>query len=55
MRRFPVLLLVALLTIGLVPIAANAATAEETAAKEAFQGALDGLDCVTEEGCRGSC
>jgi hypothetical protein len=51
MRRFPVLLLVALLIVGLVPIAASAATAEETAAIEAFQGALDGLDCVSEEGC----
>jgi hypothetical protein len=51
MRRIPVLLLVALLAIGLVPIAANAATAEETAAIAAFQEALDGLDCVTESGC----
>jgi hypothetical protein len=51
MRRIPVLLLVALLTIGLVPIAANAATAEETAAIAALQEALDGIECITVEGC----
>ena len=51
MRRIPVLLLVALLAIGLVPIAANAATAEETAAIAALQEALDGIECITVEGC----
>jgi hypothetical protein len=51
MRRIPVLLLVAMLTIGLVPIAANAATAEETAAIAALQEALDGIECITVEGC----
>ncbi len=51
MRRIPVLLLVALLTIGLVPIAASAQTTEEAAAIAAFEEALDGLECVTFEGC----
>jgi hypothetical protein len=51
MRRFPVLLLVAMLMIGLVPIAASAQTTEEAAAIAAFEEALDGLECVTFEGC----
>jgi hypothetical protein len=51
MRRIPVLLLVAMLMIGLVPIAASAATAEETAAIAALEEALDGLECITVEGC----
>jgi hypothetical protein len=51
MRRIPVLLLVALLTIGLVPIAANAQTPEEAAAIAAFQEALDGFECLTFDGC----
>jgi hypothetical protein len=51
MRRIPVLLLIAMLMIGLVPIAASAATAEETAAIAALEEALDGLECVTVEGC----
>ena len=44
MRRIPVLLLVALLTVGLMPTAASAATAEEAAAIAALEEALDGLD-----------
>ena len=51
MRRFPVLLLAALLILGLVPIAASAQTTEEAAAIAAFEEALDGLECVTFEGC----
>ena len=51
MRRFPILLLAALLIVGLVPVAAGAQTTEEAAAIEALQEALDGLDCVTAEGC----
>jgi hypothetical protein len=51
MRRVPVLLLAALLILGLVPVAASAQTTEEAAAIEALQEALDGLDCVTAEGC----
>ena len=51
MRRIPVLLLIAMLMIGLVPIAASAATAEETAAIAAFEEALDGIECITVEGC----
>jgi hypothetical protein len=35
----------------LVPIAASAATAEETAAIAALEEALDGLECITVEGC----
>jgi hypothetical protein len=51
MKRIPVLLLVAMLMIGLVPIAASAATAEETAAIAALEEALDGIECITVEGC----
>jgi hypothetical protein len=51
MRRIPVLLLAALLMIGLMPIAASAATAQETAAIVALEEALDGLECITPEGC----
>ncbi|MCL1601017.1 MAG: hypothetical protein M3112_05715 [Actinomycetia bacterium] len=51
MRRIPVLLLAAALILGLVPAAASAQTTEEAAAIEALQEALDGLDCVTAEGC----
>jgi hypothetical protein len=51
MKRIPILLLVALLMIGLVPIAASAQTAEETAAIAALEEALDGLECVTVELC----
>jgi len=51
MRRFPVLLLAALLIVGLVPIAASAQTTEEAAAIAALGEALDGLECVTAEGC----
>jgi hypothetical protein len=51
MRRIPVLLLVALMMVGLVPIAASAATAEETAAIAALEEALDGVECITAEGC----
>ena len=51
MKRIPVLLLIAMLMIGLVPIAASAATAEETAAIAAFEEALDGIECITVEGC----
>ena len=51
MRRFPVLLLAALLMLGLVPIAASAQTTEEAAAIAALEDALDGLECVTVEGC----
>jgi hypothetical protein len=51
MRRFPVILLVAMLMVGLVPIAASAATAEEAAAIAAFEEALDGFECVTFDGC----
>jgi hypothetical protein len=51
MRRFPVILLAALLMLGLVPIAASAATAEETAAIAAFEEALDGFECLTFDGC----
>jgi len=51
MRRIPVLLLVALLTLGLMPTAASAATAEEAAAIAAFEEALDGFECLTFDGC----
>jgi hypothetical protein len=51
MRRIPVLLLVALLTLGLMPTAASAATAEEAAAIAAFEKALDGFECLTFDGC----
>jgi hypothetical protein len=51
MRRFPVLLLSALLILGLVPIAASAQTTEEAAAIAALEEALDGLECVTFDGC----
>jgi hypothetical protein len=54
MRRFPVLLLVAMLMIGLVPVAASAQAtdAEEAAAIALFTEALDDLEtCVTPEGC----
>jgi hypothetical protein len=51
MRRFPVLLLVAMLMIGLVPAAAGAQTDEEAAAIAALEGALDGIGCITVEGC----
>ncbi len=51
MRRIPVLILAAMLMIGLVPIAANAQTAEEAAAILAFEEALDGFECLTFEGC----
>jgi hypothetical protein len=51
MQRIPVLLLAAVLILGLVPVAASAQTTEEAAAIEALQEALDGLDCVTAEGC----
>jgi hypothetical protein len=50
MRRFPVLVVVALLIVGLVPVAASAQTTEEAAAIEAFQEALDGFKCLPE-GC----
>jgi hypothetical protein len=36
---------------GLVPIAASAQTTEEAAAIAALEEALDGLECVTFEGC----
>ena len=51
MRRIPVLLLAALLIIGLVPIAVSAQTTEEAAAIAALEEALDGIECVTVEGC----
>ena len=51
MRRIPVLLLVALMMIGLVPIAASAATPEEEAAIAALEDALGGVECITVEGC----
>jgi len=51
MRRFPVFLLVAILMIGLVPAAAGAQTDEEAAAIAALEGALDGIGCITVEGC----
>jgi hypothetical protein len=51
MRRIPILLLVALMMVGLVPIAASAQTDEETAAIVALEEALDGLECITVEGC----
>jgi hypothetical protein len=37
--------------IGLMPIAASAATAEETARIVALEEALDGLECITPEWC----
>jgi hypothetical protein len=51
MKRIPILLLVALLTVGLVPIAASAQTTEEAAAIAALEEALDGVECITVEGC----
>ena len=51
MRRIPVLLLAALLMIGLVPVAAGAQTDEEAAAILVLEEALDGLECITVEGC----
>lgn len=51
MRRIPVLLLVAMLTIALMPVSASAATAEEAAAIAAFEEALDGFECLTFDGC----
>jgi hypothetical protein len=40
-----------MLILGLVPIAASAQTTEEAAAIAALEEALDGLECVTVEGC----
>jgi hypothetical protein len=51
MKRIPVLLLTAMLIVGLVPIAASAATPEEAAAIAALEEALDGIECLTVEGC----
>ena len=51
MRRIPFLLLAALLILGLVQIEASAQTTEEAASIAAFEEALDGLECVTVEGC----
>jgi hypothetical protein len=50
MRRI-VVLLVAVLILGLVPVAASAQTDEEAAAITALKAAIDGIDCVTVEGC----
>ena len=46
-----VLFLVALLVFALMPAVAGAQTDEETAAIAALAEALDGLECVTVEGC----
>jgi len=51
MKRIPVLLLSALLIVGLIPIAASAQTTEEAAAIAALEAAIDGIDCITVEGC----
>jgi hypothetical protein len=51
MRRFPVLLLVAMLMIGLVPTAAIALTEVEEEVLQEFEMALNDLDCLTPEGC----
>ena len=51
MKRIPILLLIATLMIGLVPFAASAQTTEEAAAIAALEEALDGLECITVEGC----
>jgi len=51
MRRFPVLLVVALLIVGLVPVAASAQTSAQDFARDRSRMAFSGLDCVTVEGC----
>jgi hypothetical protein len=51
MRRFPVLLVVALLIVGLVPVAASALTSAEEFAKTRFLLAVSDADCATIEGC----
>jgi hypothetical protein len=52
MRRFPVLLLAALLIVGLVPVAASAQTSAQEFWRDRSAGAFRDLDCVAVEGCQ---
>ena len=51
MKRRIAFVLIAVLAIGLVPAVAGAQTDEEAAAILALEEALDGVECVTVEGC----